>query len=104
MSICLFNCSDLQPEGYNSFDLLVSESLFGNNVLTTLGCIEVNWQFNSLRLVDSKRQIGLFLKVLESEAFQVLLREGLRVQDAGGGYFVLRFTWGARVVPNQLSC
>jgi len=45
-------------------NLLISESLLRDDVLSTLRCIEVNWEFDSLRLVDSERQVGLLLQIL----------------------------------------
>lgn len=41
-------------------NLLISESLLRDDVLSTLGRIEVDWEFDSLRLVDSERQVGLY--------------------------------------------
>ena len=86
MSICWFNCSDLKIGISCWGSLLVGEALLSNNVLTSLGGIEVNWQFNSLGLVDSEGQIRFFLQVFESKSFQVLFSEGLRVKDTCWGY------------------
>ena len=82
--------------------LLISQTLLGDNVFATLRRIEVNWQFNSLSLIDSQREIRLLLQVLESEALEVLLGEGLRVEDAGGGNLASVFAVGAAHVSAQV--
>lgn len=74
---------------------LVLQALVRHDVLLALGRIEVDWQFNSLRLVDSEGQVGLLLQVLESEALEILLGKGLGVQDSSsGGRFLLALLRG----------
>lgn len=51
---------------------LIRKSWLSNDVFLSLGCIEVNWQFDSLGLVYSQRKVRLLLKVLETESLQVL--------------------------------
>lgn len=63
-------------------NLLISESLLRDDVLSTLGRIEVDWEFDSLRLVDSERQVGLLLQILQFEALKILLCQSLGVEDA----------------------
>lgn len=52
--------------------LLVSKPLLCDDVFSTLWCIEVDGQLNTLSLVDSQRQVRLFLKIFESETFKIL--------------------------------
>jgi hypothetical protein len=53
-----------------------------DDIFLALGGIKVDREFDSLGLINPKRQIRLFLKVLQTEALQVLFGEGLRVKDA----------------------
>ena len=70
-----------------------------DDVLLPLGGVEVNGQLNALGLVHSERQVGLLLQILKSETLQVLLSEGLGVEDTGGGGLVVFAALGrARVV------
>ena len=78
-------------------NLLISESLLGNDVFAALRRIEIHWQLDSLRLIDSQGEIGLLLEVLETEALQVLFSERLRVEDAGRGNLGASVVGGARL-------
>ena len=56
-----------------------------NDILLPLRGVEVDWQLDSLRLVDSKREIGLLLQVLQTEPLEILLSQRLGIEDARSG-------------------
>ena len=87
--------------------LLVLQALVGDDVFLALRRVEIDRQFDALRLVDAQRQVRLFLQVLQTEAFQIFLCQGLCIQDAGSCGFAL-LAWGAELLGSahegRLAC
>ena len=72
--------------------LLVLETLVGNDIFLALGCVEIDGQFDALRLIDSQRQVRLLLQIFQTETLEIFLGEGLSVEDSGGRS-ALRLAW-----------
>ena len=69
--------------------LLVLQALLGDDVLLSLGGVEVYRKLNALRLVHSERQIRLFLEVFEAESLQIFFGQRLCVKNASRcGWFI----------------
>ena len=77
--------------------LLVLESFVRDDVFLALGCVKVDRELDSLRLVHTQWQVRLLLQVFQTEPLQILLSECLCVQEAG--------RWGTgRLARGTHSC
>ena len=68
-------------------NLLVLESLVGNDIFLTLRCVEIDRKLDTLRLINPQRQVRFLLQIFQTETFEVFLGESLSVKDSCG--------WGA---------
>ena len=97
----------VRPESGNGtgcdVDLLVLETLAGDDVLFALGCVEVDGQLDALRLVHSQGQVALLLQVLQPEALKVLFGERLCIQQARRGRLFPRRADPCRPVQTLVS-
>lgn len=73
--------------------IFLDQSLLGDDVFLSLGRIEINWQFNSLSLVYSQREITFLLKVTESESLQILLSQGLAIENSSWRNLTKMLSW-----------
>ena len=71
----------------NYENLLVLESLVGNDIFLTLRCVEIDRKFDTLRLINPQRQVRFLLQIFQTETFEIFLGESLSVKDSCG--------WGA---------
>ena len=69
----------------NYENLLVLESLVGNDIFLTLRCVEIDRKLDTLRLINPQRQVRFLLQIFQTETFEVFLGERLGVEQAGSG-------------------
>ena len=68
----------------NYENLLVLESLVGNDIFLALGCVEIDRKFDTLRLINPQRQVRFLLQIFQTETFEIFLGESLSVKDSSG--------------------